>query len=202
MDYLNHFNNINEMQELAKKIDFPIKYWKITNESLEKRVELAKDEKFFTKMQKYANNKFEFNEEEIITWFDNMYLINKVLSNFESQNNNIHIIQELCLPFSNKRSDIVLCYENKILIIEFSYTKHKSEYKYDTKLDQAIRYKVLLENVVSSDKIIGTYVFLNKPDEENKNINNNEILKLQNFIEYFFFVKNQSAIDEILFFDF
>lgn len=197
MKCINVFDNENTISSLAKKINFPIKYWSIMNCDLDERVNLAKDEDFFIKMKKYAKKQeIECTENEIITWFDNMYLIDKIVK-LLNQELNIKIIQELQIPFSNKRADYVLVSENKILIIEFSYNKFNKEYRYEQKLHQAIGYKELLQNVLSSNITIGTYTFINKPDDEDKYINEEEIQNLVNFINYYFKNVPKSAFQEL-----
>lgn len=193
--YYFHFSSI--IKDTAYRMHFPIKRWKIKNEPLEERINQIKDEKYFKKIIEQANTKkIKYNETEIITWFDNMYLINKVFESLEF-NENINIIQELNIPFSNKRADFTLFYKNKILIIEFSYNKYDTEYRYEHKLHQAISYKELLQNVLSPNIQIGTYTFLNKPNDEDIEINDEEIKNLQKFIIYFFNNSSKTALEEL-----
>ena len=59
--------------------------------------------------------------------------------------NKIRILQEYCIPYSCKRADYLLVYENKILILEFSFNKLGYELQYETKLQQAIGYKEIID---------------------------------------------------------
>lgn len=100
--------------------------------------------------------------------------------------NNIRIIQEFHISFTNKRADYSLIYENKIIIIEFSYNKFDNEdYHYNIKLNQLIGYKELISNILPKDIDISTYTFLLHPEEIDENSNlyiltNPKICVLQN----------------------
>lgn len=91
----------------------------------------------------------------------------------------------------------MLVYDNKILIIEFSFNKLKYEFNYETKLQQAIGYKELLGNILPKEIDIGTYTFLLEPEEDEKGnvfyiddsdhyANHHKIDDLANYIVKFF----------------
>ena len=84
----------------------------------------------------------------------------------EDIRNNLKILQEYCIPYSRKRADYLLIYDNKILILEFSFNKLNYEFNYETKLQQAIGYKELLSNILPKEIEIGTYTFLLEPEED------------------------------------
>ena len=89
--------------------------------------------------------------------------------------NNIRIIQEFHISFTNKRADYLLVYENKIIIVAFSYNKFDNEdYHYNIKLKQLIRYKKLIVNILPKNNESNK----NKPLKKFLNVvNNNSISK-------------------------
>ena len=78
--------------------------------------------------------------------------------------NRLTIFQEFQIPFTNKRADYLLVFQNKILIVEFSFDKLGKEYKFEAKLNQAVNYKELLSNLLPPHIKIGTYTFLINPE--------------------------------------
>lgn len=109
--------------------------------------------------------------------------------NYDNLLNNIRIIFHI--PFTNKRADYLLVYENKIIITEFSYNKFDNEdYHYNIKLNQVIGYKELISNILSNDIDIATYTFLIHPEGSGIDPNMDQI---ENFIEYIkFFIEKKS----------
>lgn len=198
MKYLNHFKSGHEIYLYLDKLKFPWINWRIYDMEISERTKLISKNKYYQTIIKQAEeNKIQFDETEIISWLDNLNLLHhilcgnrKILDNFKD----FDLFQELCIPFSNKRADVVIIKNNKILIIEFSYNKWNIEYRYENKLHQAIGYKELLQNVLSSNVQIGTYTFLNKPDDKDVNVNEEECDNLRNFILHYF---NNSNIDII-----
>ena len=126
------------------------------------------------------------------------------------------IIQEYGIPFSNKRADYVLVYQNKILIIEFSFDRLGDIYKYETKLNQAMGYKELLTNVLPPHIEVGTYTFIiepeideqgkriekwNKYEKKNDLISNEKIRDLGTYISLFFKKEQSLALLQLEFLD-
>lgn len=126
-----------------------------------------------------------YNETEIVTWFDTLCILYHAFDmvDYEYLRDNIVILQEYNIPFSNKRADYVLCYDNKILILEFSFYKLGYELQYETKLQQAIGYKELIGNVLPKEIDIGTYTFL---VDSGYVKDNDKVYNLADYIEKFF----------------
>lgn len=113
--------------------------------------------------------------------------------NYDNLLNNIRIIQEFHIPFTNKRADYLLVYENKIIIVEFSYNQFENkDYHYNIKINQVIRYKELIINILPKNIDIATYTFLIYPEDVDENSNQEQI---ENFVEY---VKFFMEIDVII----
>ena len=84
-------------------------------------------------------------------------------------------------------------YENKIIIVEFSYNKVDNEdYHYNIKLNQLIRYKELIINILPRNIDIPTYTFLIHPADVDEKFNQE---KIENFVEY---IKFFMEIDVII----
>lgn len=198
MKYLNNFRYLFELEEVANIINFPIENWIIENKSLYNRLKTHKEEKYFIKMQNYSKKKeIIATEEEMLTWFDNLYFIYKVLEDLDDECLNIQIIQEYCIPFSFKRTDFLLIKDNKILILEFSNQNYSDNEYYETKFNQVINYKELISNLVTDNIKIGTYTFLYYPNDKDKNINDSKIENLKNFILYFFQNDIKNAFEQL-----
>lgn len=131
----------------AKKIDYTTRY-----QYLKKRAK---------------NQDMNVQAAEIISWLDTLNIIYYVLDYVDPKiRNELQILQELEIPFTNKRADYVLVYRKKILIIEFSFQKLNGRYKFEDKLNQAAGYKELLSNVMPPHIEIGTYTFLIEPETD------------------------------------
>ena len=165
------------------------KNWIIEKDTLANRFKKIKDKKYQHEIfiNLASKNNLEYNELEIISWLDSLKILGKVSMLIEQEYmEDLKIISELMIPFTSKRPDYVLCLNNHLLIIEFSYANvEDEEYRYKTKLSQVIQYKNLLDNILNDVKI-STYTFIIKPDEQDKNINDNDIKNLANFINFFF----------------
>lgn len=105
---------------------------------------------------------------EIVTWLDTLNILYYVFDRIEDENlrNSVKILQEYCIPYSNKRVDYLLVYDNKILILEFSFNKLGYDLQYETKLQQAIGYKELLNNILPKEVDLGTYTFIVEAEED------------------------------------
>lgn len=112
---------------------------------------------------------------------------------FDNLINNIRVIQEFHISFTNKRADYLLVYENKIIIVEFSYNKFDNEdYHYSIKLKQLIRYKELIINILPKDIDISTYTFILHSEEIDENSSQEQI---ENFVEYIkFFMEKYKCV--------
>lgn len=126
-----------------------------------------------------------YNETEIVTWFDTLSILYHAFDmiEYEYLRNNIVILQEYNIPFSSKRADYVLCYDNKILILEFSFNKLGYDLQYETKLHQAIGYKELIGNILPKEIDIATYTFL---VDSGYIKDNGKVYDLAHYVEKFF----------------
>lgn len=181
--------------------DLRLNRWYIRNDTIKARTQAAAYLDRFNILKGRAEKLgYSFDETEVISWLDTLTTMCGVFRrlNDEYLKNNLLVLQEYCIPYSNKRADYLLLYDNKILIIEFSFNKLGYDFNYETKLQQAISYKELLGNILPKEIDIGTYTFLLEP-EEDKNGNtlyvddDNKILPnefkmyaLANYIEKFF----------------
>ena len=162
------------LQQLVQ-FDLSLDGWIIFNEGIQYRMDRVKDAysyqgslmeaRYNSIVAQADRNGIGYNENEIVTWFDTLTVMYHVFQQMEDEalRDHIVILQEYCIPYSNKRADYVLCYDNKILIIEFSFRKLGYELQYETKLHQAIGYKELIGNILPKEIDIGTYTYLVDP---------------------------------------
>ena len=160
-----------------------IKNWFVREENIENRTEnISKSERFLYMKKQAQKNDIYFDKREIVTWLDSLNTLYFVFDNIKDEHlrDSIIIIQEYCIPYTNKRADYLLIYDNKILILEFSFNKLGYELQYEQKLQQAIGYKELLSNILPKEIDIGTYTFLIEPEEDK----NGKVFKIKN-TDYF-----------------
>lgn len=177
-----------------------IENWCIRDDELENRVDSIYYSERFQYLKELAlKREMIFNDTEIVTWLDSLNILYYVFDNIKNEylKDSIKIIQEYRIPYTNKRADYLLIYDNKILIIEFSFKKLGYDLQYETKLQQAIGYKELLSNILPKEIDIGTYTFLVEAEEDlygnamtlkNTDLlpNHYKIEHLAQFIEKFF----------------
>lgn len=201
--------NVHKMEELWNGLK--LYKWYIRNDKITTRTQSASSLNRFNVLKERALKLgFSFNDTEVITWLDTLTTLCCVFQSMvdEHLKSNILVLQEYCIPFSNKRADYLLVYDNKILIIEFSFNKLGYEFNYETKLQQAIGYKELLGNILPKEIDIGTYTFLLEPEEDkngntinigdtDKLPNDFKINALANFIEEFFKKNENLAINSL-----
>lgn len=189
--------NSNYLEFLWDKLK--LKKWYIRNDTINNRARVAATYDRFNILKARAKEcEIYFNDTEVISWLDTLCTLCCVFSRLKDEylKSHITIFQEYCIPFSNKRADYLLVYDNKILIIEFSFDKLGKDYFYETKLTQAINYKELLSNILPKEIDVGTYTFLLEPEEDKDGNtimvgedclpNDGKIQALADFIEEFF----------------
>lgn len=143
--------------------------WFIRDDKITNRTDAIYLSDRYGKIKQQADiNGISYNDIEVVTWFDTLVTLYYVFDRLEDEDirNNLKILQEYCIPYSRKRADYLLIYDNKILILEFSFNKLNYEFNYETKLQQAIGYKELLSNILPKEIEIGTYTFLLEPEED------------------------------------
>ena len=136
--------------------------WKIKNIDYSERIERTKKSKIYNEIIKKANDfitKQNIKLEEITSWIDSMYLINRVF-NHEDLNKEIKkrnsIIQEYIIPYTkDNRADMIICKDNKLVIIEFTYEKSH----YISKAQQCFVYKVILKQQLNNKIECYSYIF-------------------------------------------
>ena len=196
------------------KYNLKIENWMVKAGNIKDRLNFIEDKKYFETLKKQAKEKnIHAKNLEILSWLDTMNLLHHSLTEVKEHIlNDLVIIQEYQFPFSKKRADYLLVYQNKILIIEFSFDKLGDEYSYETKLTQAINYKELLTNILPNYIEIGTYTFLINPEIDefgnelkikNKYTNRYEgtnwekITELASHVNFFFNKEIESALHEL-----
>ena len=162
--------DVQQLNNLIEK-ELLLGHWLIRDDKIKNRTDSILCSDRFTQIKRQADrNGISYNDLEVVTWFDTLKTMYTTFSRIEDEDlkNNIIIFQEFCIPYSNKRADYILVYDNKMLIVEFSFNKLRYEFNYETKLQQAIGYKELLSNILPKEIDIGTYTFLLEPEEDGR----------------------------------
>lgn len=143
---------------------FPdIENWKIKKvKNYQERIERTIKSKIFNSIKEKAES-FVFNQkisdEEIVSWIDSLYLINEIFKNEyldEEIKKRSSILQEYIIPYTkDNRADIIICKDNKLVIIEFTYEKSK----YINKAQQCFVYKEILKQQLNNKIECYSYVF-------------------------------------------
>lgn len=188
--------------------------WFIRDDKISNRTDAIYLSDRYGKIKQQADiNGISYNDIEVATWFDTLVTLYYVFDRVEDEDirNNLKILQEYCIPYSRKRADYLLIYDNKILILESSFNKLNYEFNYETKLQQAIGYKELLSNILPKEIEMGTYTFLLEPEEdargktiylevdgEKHTANHCKMYDLAKYIEKFFKKNMKVAYNAIL----
>lgn len=161
---------VPQLNHLVKDV-LDIEHWQIKRDKLNNRKDAILTSHRFKVLKEHASTlNYLFDDMEIVTWFDTLMTMFYTFSYIEDDDilDKIKILQECSMPYSNKRADYILTYDNKILIIEFSFNKLNNEFNYETKFQQAVNYKEQLCNILPKEIEIGTYTFLLEAEiEEN-----------------------------------
>lgn len=154
-----------EFKKLVKE-ELQIDSWMVFDDSASSRYDRVQDRHYFITLKKQAEESgMNVRVQEIISWLDTLNLLYHTLNEVDEEIlKRLTVFQEFQIPFTNKRADYLLVYQNKILILEFSFDKLGKEYKFETKLNQAVNYKELLSNLIPSYIKIGTYTFMINPE--------------------------------------
>ncbi|MBQ8374184.1 MAG: hypothetical protein IJX98_01250 [Clostridia bacterium] len=195
------------LKEVVERVLY-IKNWFVRDDKLSNRTDsIVYSERFQILKERATEKGYRFNDIEIVTWIDTMNILYYVFEKIKDENlrDSIKILQEYCIPYSNKRADYLLVYDNKILILEFSFNKLGYDLQYETKLQQAIGYKELLSNILPKEVDIGTYTFIVEAEEDKDGCalyidgtdyfpNHYKIGKLAKYIQKFFKKNEDFAI--------
>jgi len=109
--------------------------WFIRDDKITNRTDAIYLSDRYGKIKQQADiNGISYNDIEVATWFDTLVTLYYVFDRVEDEDirNNLKILQEYCIPYSRKRADYLLIYDNKILILEFSFNKLNYEFNYET----------------------------------------------------------------------
>lgn len=198
------FNGTIKEFKKTTKSNLQFNKWKVFEMNIEDRYDCVQDNSYVNKLHEIAkSNNIKYDECETISWLDSQSIMLKVINKMEKFDydnllNNMRIIQEFHIPFTNKRADYLLVYENKIIIVEFSYNKFDNEdYHYNIKLNQLIGYKELIINILPNNIDIATFTFLIHPEDVNENSNQEQIENFVEYIKFFMKKKSISAYEEL-----
>ena len=187
-----------------------ISTWYVVDKSANNRLEYTKEKPYYKKLKRQAaKTNIPAEPAEILSWIDTLNILYHTLEGLPQDIlDDITIVQEYKIPFSNKRADYMLVYRNKILIIEFSF-KNRDQARYETKLKQILGYKEMLLGLLPNSIEIGTYVFIIEPEissygnkitkwNKYKNqpelANGEQITALNKYIERFFKKETDAAL--------
>ena len=207
--------NVEQLNELVED-ELYLKDWVVWNADLKRRNNSSQSASRYDRIQKQAQDKqIKHIPDEAITWFDSLTMLYHSLNKIKDEElkNNLKIFQEFCMPYSKKRADYLLTYDNKILILEFSFKKLGYDINYEAKLQQASSYKEILSVFLPKEIDIGTYTFLIAPDEDEegkliynaetkRRVNDDKVEELATVIAKFFKKNLKSAYNSIIHLDY
>ena len=175
---LHQFENCSEFFGYIED-ELRIENWLIWNASLSARADYLDEGKntyeeshlAFQKLRDCAfENDIHAEHSEVVTWIDTLRIMFDALVEAdlpEEVLGKLKIIQEYKIPFTKKRADYLLVYQNKILILEFSIDDNDDSDKYGIKLQQVLGYKERLSVLCPNNIEIGTYVYIIKHESIN-----------------------------------
>jgi len=176
--------------------------WMIEKQLLKERVQIYKEHVKFKFMRERFNRSdlsiWQLKEEEIITWFDTMLLLRRIMNNISNQGQNMEkvlLIMEYPLIYGNHmRSDYLILYDRLAIVLEFgmfNQDEKRSEERYTKKLQESISYRQIISNIIDKSIDVVNYVMIYKPEynrlsksnmDENILYNYKEIDALSRFI--------------------
>ena len=207
MYYFEGFNKFNTFSEFLDKLS-----WRIERQLLKDRVAIYEALPIYQELKKEFNSKmltiWPLKEEEIITWFDTLLLMRRLLFELFKcgiKSDNMHIVMEYPLIYGNHmRADYLFIYERSIIVLEFgmfNQDERRSEERYTKKLQESISHRQIIANMVHTSVEVTNYVMIYRPEfdrihniysKENIEYNNNEISLLSGFIQSK--IKNQDNL--------
>lgn len=149
--------------EKIERIFPDIANWRIKALDYNERVEKTKNSNIYKsilntdKVREFIENQ-NINESEILSWIDTMYLLKRLFEHpkLEPKIKQSKIIQEYVIPYTkDNRADAIICKDNKLVIIEFTYRKSV----YITKAQQCFVYKDILKQQLNNKIECYSYVF-------------------------------------------
>jgi len=216
MKCLNKFS-YNEFKDFIDELD--LQYWTVWNTNIEERLTHCTTSNRFQYLLNLAKEKgLTSSPAEILSWLDSLKILKETLKEVP-QNilEKLTIVQEYQIPFSRKRADYLLIFQNKVLILEFSFKYEDTEIQFENKTIQILGYKERLIDLLPSHIEIGTYTYLIQPElepdtyenilksnkyteiEDLANSENNN--SLANYITLFFNKEKDSALTHLCYLD-
>jgi hypothetical protein len=198
MYYFEGFNQFNTFSEFLDKIA-----WKIERQLLKDRVIVYQKLPIYQELKKEFNKKlitiWPLKEEEIITWFDTLFLMRRLffeLFKCGIKSEKVHIVMEYPLMYGNHmRADYLIVYERCIIVLEFgmfNQDERRSEERYTKKLQESINHRQIIANMVDKSIEVINYVMIYRPEydrtqntlnHENIRYNSEEITLLSKFVQ-------------------
>lgn len=159
-------------EEFLKDLKDLVSEWYVRRANIEERYNAIKDTPKFVAFKSEAKNKLKFDNKELISWLDSMsqlyYIFLKLNEKKETKDTlfkNMSIIAEYQIPFTKNRIDYCIVKDNKILLLEFSYSEDNTKDHFKKKLNQLVYYKELLETSLDTNIKISLFTFLIQPEE-------------------------------------
>jgi len=198
MYYFEGINKFNTFSDFLDKLS-----WKIERQLLKERVNIYQSLPIYQELKKRFSEQlitiWPLKEEEVITWFDTLLLMRRLLIElFKTgiESDKIHILMEYPLIFGNHmRTDYLIVYERSIIVLEFgmfNQDERRSEERYTKKLQESITHRQVIANIVDKSIDVTNYVLIYRPEfdrvhsvinTENIDYNNYEISLLSKFIQ-------------------
>lgn len=205
---LKHFDNLSNFLSFTKQLEDLD--WKIGKLLLKERVELYSKLELFIELKESYIDKglsfFELKDEEVITWLDTLLLLRRCLIKLINEGNykdNVSVIMEYPFVFGNfMRADYIITYEQTVIILEFgmfNQDEKRKEERYTKKIQENIGHRNILANLLSDKIKIYTYVFMYRPEYDDKLrvfIRENQKYNLQMITQFVSFLDMKIQIDD------
>jgi hypothetical protein len=219
LNMIKTLEQLKGIQEFMQHTDFLVdENWKIEKQLLKERVYRCNNMKMFNQFKIAFKEKnisiWPLKDEEIISWFDTLLILRRVISNINNQIkdlNDFYIIVEYPLVNGNHmRTDYLIVYSRLIIVLEFgmfNQDEKRSEERYTKKLQESNSYRQILANNIDPSIEIVNYVLIYRPEHDwnfNEDIrdnivyNNYETNRLCNYItQKLAKQKNSLAINQL-----
>lgn len=204
---LNIFKNINDFNEYTENL-YKVAKWNIQPEDYKTRAEVLKKYSYWDELKNQFNKKklteWYLAEEQLVTYFDTMHLMYRILNDIKNQNikNEMKIIQEYRIEARNKpRADYLLVYRNNIIILEFGKTTmNKIGTDTSNKQAQLNGYEQALRSSLEDEKSINIYglplLYISEENEKNIEFNNEQLFDVVKKINKHF-IKHKDAFEQL-----
>ncbi len=203
------FTNINDFDNKTEGL-YSIDTWCIQYGSYSERASRMTHYDYYEDFKTYFNNKKltnkPINDEQVISFFDTMALMKKLLDGIEdfNLNNEMKIIMEYVVPEKNKnRVDYMLVYRNCIYLLEFGKAKSLKDVAETQreKIEQVRNYREYLNNNLINGNVklfANICVYLDESTSGNRKFNLETLETLRNQIVKTLKCDNQKTAFELL----